>query len=93
MEIEMLNKLHVQKNNTNKISNLPVICEQFVTDPSLSLYMEHIDNHGKLISFEKDSRYKIWFRDPYRAIHNNNEHIEGNNLSEKISRLNSDYGL
>ena len=84
MEIEMLNKLHVQKNNLNKISNLPVICDQYVPDPSLSLYKEHVDSYGRLIGFEKDPRHKIWFKDPYGNTKKNSNETLGNNLSEQI---------
>ena len=40
LEIEMLNKLHIEKNNHQKLNQLPVVIDHLLPDPTLSLYQE-----------------------------------------------------
>jgi hypothetical protein len=40
LEIEMLNKLHIDKNNHQKLNQLPVVIDHLLPDPTLSLYQE-----------------------------------------------------
>lgn len=68
LEIEMLNKLHVEKNNRNKLSQLPVVIDHLLPDPSLSLYIEEPNENG--ICFSKDERPRIHFKDPITKTKN-----------------------
>jgi hypothetical protein len=70
LEIEMLNKMQVQKNYNCKLSQLPVVCDQFIPDSSL-LYIEEKDPNGNTVKFFKDQRHKICFRDPYNGVSSN----------------------
>ncbi len=62
LEIEMLNKLHIDKNNQYKLDQLPVIIDHLLPDPSLTLYQEEATENG--IRFSKDPRPRILFKDP-----------------------------
>ena len=44
MELDMLNKLHVQKNNFAHLSELPVMGDHIINDLSCSLYKEELDS-------------------------------------------------
>ena len=68
LEIEMLNKLHIEKNNRNKLSQLPVVIDHLLPDPSLSLYIEEPNEAG--ICFSKDERPRIHFKDPITKTKN-----------------------
>lgn len=68
LEIEMLNRLHVENNNRNKLSQLPVVIDHLLPDPSLSLYQEDPNENG--ICFSKDLRPRIHFKDPITKTKN-----------------------
>ncbi|CDW77251.1 UNKNOWN [Stylonychia lemnae] len=67
MELDMLNKMQIQKNNFDEIDQLPVMHEQLLPDLSCSLYKEEKSYNGKIVRFSKDERNKIFFQDPYRG--------------------------
>jgi hypothetical protein len=62
LEIEMLNKLHIDKNNRTRLDQLPVVIDHLLPDPTLSLYQEEPTENG--IRFARDQRPRIFFKDP-----------------------------
>ena len=62
LEIEMLNKLHIEKNNHHKLNQLPVVIDHLLPDPTLTLYQEEATETG--IKFSRDMRPRIFFKDP-----------------------------
>ena len=64
----MLNKLHVEKNNLGKLSELPVIY-QACMDTQVELYKEERLLNGGII-FTKDNRPRIEFKDPITKTKN-----------------------
>lgn len=63
MEIEMLNRMHVDKNNNMKIQDLPVIYDWLLPEPNMQLYNERTTDNG-VITFKPDLRPRIIFKDP-----------------------------
>jgi hypothetical protein len=55
MEIEMLNRLHIEKNNRCKLGELPVMMVDSLQDGAL-LYREIIDRETGKITFKVDER-------------------------------------
>ena len=68
LEIEMLNRMHVDKNNNQALAELPLVYEWQLPDPALPLYLEEAKENGK-ITFRPDMRHKIVFKDPVTKIH------------------------
>ena len=69
LEIEMLNKLHVDKNNPNQLSELPVLYDHLMPDPDVPLYNE-LKTGKTQLAWQLDERPRIYFRDPVTKTQN-----------------------
>lgn len=67
LEIEMLNRMHVENNNRDKLSSLPVLYDNMLPDPSVELYLEEPTEDGRLV-FRMDQRPRIHFKDPITKV-------------------------
>jgi hypothetical protein len=55
----MLNRLHITKNNRHKLSELPVMADQLLPDPTCELYKETVDPTTGCIKFIVDERPRV----------------------------------
>lgn len=62
----MLNRLHVEKNNPLKLSELPVLYDWLMPDVNLPLYTEFKGKEG-LPKFIPDQRPRVIFQNPVTA--------------------------
>lgn len=62
----MLNRLHIEKNNPLKLSELPVLYDWLLPDVNLPLYTESKGKTG-LPKFTPDPRPRVVFQNPVTA--------------------------
>ena len=69
LEIEMLNRMHVDKNNSQALADLPLVYEWQLPDPAIPLYLEVANGESGKVTFRPDHRPKIVFKDPVTKVH------------------------